>query len=329
MESNMSISVREVLDNELMSEGTLRGIPTRCKCGAPMVFNDSLRNIQCSNKKCKYKLVSRIKRFAKITNINIDDSIALELIQYLGIVTPYQILMIDQVVEANKQSVRNIHNILEIANGIKKYKSTKHKIYEVAALCGISTIENIAKQLFEGFNSLDDVYNELDKCQVSYISDRLGIHNNDCAQFSVDIYNKLIELKDEMMFGEAQLEIDEYPNKMDIVITDNVLPFINKSEYIEFLNSKYNICFNMTTSVSDNTDILISNSTPASNKMHSATVINNRYVANEMNQNKLNLSDINKKVDGELKPLGVKVLICTSNELETRLNELEAHDGGK
>jgi hypothetical protein len=48
-----------------------------------------------------------------------------------------------------------------------------------------------------------------------------------------------------------------------------------------------------------------------------------------MNQNKLNLSDINKKVDGELKPLGVKVLICTSNELETRLDELEAHDGDK
>ena len=52
----MGVTLEEVRENGLISEGVLNCLPEKCVCGAPIEFTDSLKQIYCSNPRCYYKI---------------------------------------------------------------------------------------------------------------------------------------------------------------------------------------------------------------------------------------------------------------------------------
>lgn len=318
----MGVSFKDAIDNELISESILRMLPRKCRCGSEFEFNDSLKRVMCTNKQCIYKIVDRLSAFCSELNIDISTSEIIKLTTKLKLVTPYQLLMIEDAYEANILNSSDICNIQSVIKEIQRIKNNKYYLYEIARLDFVYNIKNIEYKLFRGFNSFIDAFNEIESGQVSFINERLGIKESDSSVLSVNIYNTLMKIKDELIFGETQLNIKEYDkNILNIAFCDNILPYINKSELLDVLNSSYKQYeFVLVTTVSENTDILIRNAGNSNQKYRAARLINDKFTADQMNNCKITLKEVGSFKDKDLKPLGNKVFITTLDGLINRLN---------
>lgn len=320
----MSITLQEAIDNELISDQIINVIPRKCKCGSNIVISDSLKEIKCSNINCIYKTINRIYNASKLLSIGLQESDIKNIVNKLGIVTPYQLLMLDGAYDKQMINSEDIIEIDNIIQNIKNIKQNDYYIYNIVEMCGIEKIRIIAKKLFYGFESFDEAYNEIEQGQISFISERLGMSNPDGSTFAYDIYKSLIELKDEFIFGEMQLNIKKCNKKrLFVAFSDNVIPYVNKSEYLDYLNNNYNYEFVLITTISDNTDILIKNSVDTSGKYRAARIINDKVIASGMNSGELTISSINRNIKGQLKPLGCNILVTTTNGLIDKLNEMK------
>lgn len=319
----MGISFEEATQNDLVSTKTLEIIPNKCRCGAPLELSDSLRELKCVNKDCIYNIVDRLITFCNKTKLNIKDTELKELTLKLNIITPYQLLMLDEVYKNNIINKSDIQNIDEVMQSIKNIKEVDYFIYEIAEVCGIVSIEKVAYKLFNGFNSFEEAFEEIETGQVSFINERLGIKDSDSSILSIEVYNQIIKLKEELIFGETQLKIkEEEKERLNIAFTDNVSPFVNKSELMDKFNNKYNYQFTLITTVSENTDILIKNNIDSNtNKYRTASLINDKFIAESMNNGELLLNDIGKIVETQLKPLGSKIYIDTLENVTLRLDQ--------
>lgn len=319
----MSISFNEALENEILSEDVINIIPKKCKCGRDIILSDSLKTARCSDNKCIYNTFNRLEQFNNRLNIGIS-TFDMELIaKKLKLSTPYQILMIDEAYESGIIVNGDIHNIESIVQNIRKIKQSEYFVYEIIEIVGIEKITNVAKSIFQGFNSVDEAFDEIERGQVAFISDRLGMTTQDSTIFSVDIYNTLLKLKDEILFGELQLNVKkESRPRLNMAFCDNIIPYVNKREFIEYLDSLSNYKINHVNTVSENTDILIRNADGTSSKSRAARIINDKYIADAMNSGEISLGDIGKSLTGSLKPIGSVIYVCSTDELVNKLIEL-------
>lgn len=319
----MAIKFDEAIENGLISQSLGAGIDNKCIYGNELQFNESLTKLECSDESCKCHLVERINNFLNEINLNISCNTIKEIVDTLGLITPYQIMQLDEIYDSDSK-LYNIPDIDKLIDKVKYTKSKKYEVYEIFNFCGIKDISAVSKELFYGFKCVDDIYNELDRAQIAFISERLGINNNECMAISLRIYEELKGIQDEMIFAESLFDI--YYNKaLNIVFVDNVVPYINKMEYTEYLSSKFNIKCNFTTTIDENTDIVISNYSSRGKKIKLAESINDKYIANEINKGQLNLSDIGKDNELGLKPIGQTIFICTTDELIRKLEQLEGN----
>lgn len=321
----MGITLSEALKNELITAQTYKTIP-KCKCGSIFEFSDSMKALVCTNKDCVYKTIHRIELFCEKLGIVHSKFDIMQLVKSLKIVTPYQMLMLDSAYAKNVADIRNIQGIDELLQNIKRIKEREYFISNIVELCGIRTIENIAYKIFDGFNSVEDAFNEIETGQLAFLNEHLGIKSSDSSIISVEIFNILKSIRDELIFGETQLKIKKHTNIIRIAFSDNVLPFINKSELISYLNYKFNYKFVLATTVGETTDILIKNIDSNNSKYRTAKIINDKHIADSMNNNGVSFNDIGKKVDGELKPLGNRIYIDTLSNVLERLEELNRNE---
>lgn len=314
------ISVGEAIENKIIDNNNIL-YTLRCRCGRTLCFSDSFKTIYCSDNNCKYILVNRIMHICNKLDITIGEDDALVMIDKLKFITPYQILMLDELYDSNRLPKYYIQNIDLVVSQIKVAKTKVYKLYNIAEMTGLNEIDSIAKELFFGFNSFDEAFSYIEAGQIAFISDRLGFKSQDSTAISLEIYNKLIHLKDELKLAEIKLNVDNTEKSLKIVIDGSISPFINSNELLEFLNSKYKQKFTLVSNVNDATDVLIRTSSN-SNKCKLAQFINDKNIADAMNNNIISYNDINKFVEGELKPTGHKIFITTVDELIARLEVL-------
>lgn len=323
----MGISFEEAIKNNIITPQNIQYIPTKCKCGANLEFSESFKHIQCTSENCKMIIVNRIENICSKIGMQFNQSDILKIVDKLKLITPYQILMLDKALEEkliNKNEIQSLTDNIQI---LKEFKDKEYYIYNIAELCGIEDISKVAIKIFDGFESFEDAFEEIEIAQVSFINERLGIKSSDSSILSVDIFNKLIALKEELIFGETQLNIKRYKKKLiKISFCDNVLPFINKSELLNYLNYKFDYKFSICTAITESTDILIKNADGNNNKYRSAKLINDKYIADSMNKGELVLNDIGKFKNNQLKPIGSSIYIDTLENVINRLHSLESSD---
>lgn len=322
----MSIKFDEALDNEILSPILVRSIQRKCKCGADIVFSDSLRNAYCSKENCIGAVIDRVHNINKKLNLSISDIGVENIVRKLKISTPYQIFMLEAVVKNGTITHADIHNLDTVLHNLNEAKNKEYYIYEIAEMSGITSIVNTAKTIFNGFDSVTEAYNEIDRGQLSFISERLGLTTTEASALGVEIYNQLTKFMEEFLFAEMQLKTRRYSeHKLNIAFCDNIIPYVNKQEYIEYINSLSVYKFNFTTSISTDTDVLVRNSSENSSKSRAARIINDKFIADAVNCGELNLNDIGIFKDGELKPIGNTIYVCNSDELVSRLKRLEVN----
>lgn len=319
----MSISFEEAVGNNIISKATYDMIPKTCRCGSPLLFNDSLREIRCSNPKCKEALAIRLKLFADYNKLSLTYDDCYLLTEKLNIVSPYQLLMLKDAVSNKLITTADILKIYKIVEEIDEVLKKEFYIYQIVEMCGSHHISKIAHKISFGFNSMEELYSEIDNAQVAFVNDRLGIVTSDSCTLSLDIYNKLLKLKEELYLGEAILKVKEHPDRLHIAFCDTVRPYVNKSELLNHLNNTFHYTFVHRALIDDTTDILIKHLDGTTSRYRNARLINDKFVAEKVNNNELKLNEVGAPVEGKIKPRGTKIYITTIEDLIRRLKVLE------
>lgn len=320
----MGISLNEAIENNIINDRITKIIPKKCLYGNDIIFSDSIKYIECAKEDCKCKNLYRIKQFCSEIDIKISIIDIKNIVDKLGIISPYQMLLIDSAYDTNMITSADCNCISDLVQKIKDIKNKEYYLYEVLKLCGIKKISTIAYELAFGFENIDELYNEVEIGQISFINDRLGINNSDACILSLDILSTLINIKDELIFAESIMNIKEYSKKrMFIAFNDNTEPYINKQQVIDLLNSKFDYTFVHVSVISNNTDILVKNFDSTTNKFRAARLVNDRLIAEQINIGIIELSSIGKFKDKQVKPVGSKIYIGKLCDIIDRLEYIK------
>lgn len=267
----MGVTRQDIIDNELMSDEILEYIPEVCPvCGSDIEFTDSLKQIYCTNKRCSLKVAARLESMAKAMKADgWGESTCLSVVEYFKMISPYQIFVVGD----KGLTCPDVAAFSKKIDSICDPNKRKVKLWEVVRLAGIPSIETIAYKIFDGYSSLEEAYEQIETLQVPFIADKLGLRNADTGVMAVNIYNTLIEYKDELLFGETKFNVYIPTGEpISIAITGGVDGYHNKGEFIQYINNRYSGKINamLMNSVTSQIDFLIADNDTSSNKYKTA-----------------------------------------------------------
>ena len=322
----MSIKINDIRENELLPGYIVDIIPNKCECGAEIVLTNSLKQAYCSSDTCYVKIANRMYKMAQKLNLS---SVTIDICKYIcknyEISSPYQLFLMEQVLENEDNKQDEPKGFRQAINDISG-RDKNMSLWEVVDLSCIPDIEMVAKKLFYGYNSIGDAFDDIEYDKASFIAEKLGIKSSETSVLAVNIYNQLMEHKDELMFGETQFSIiDNERDTIYIAIDGYIEGFKNKSEFIHYLNKllDYKVNILITNTVSTQLDILVADKDIASNKVKAATKINNDYAEECIQSGKFSYDEIGKfENTSDLHPIGEVIAIVSSKELIERLKDM-------
>lgn len=321
----MGIKYSIVVENQLLSEAVLDCIPSSCECGAETEFTETLRQVYCSNPRCIYKIAARLESMCK--KMKVDDwgeSTCITVCKEFGIISPYQVFLLEDKVKNGATSSVSAFN-KKVANVCDRSKR-KVKLWEVVKYAGIPSIDTIAYKIFDGYETLSKAYEDIENGQVPFIANKLGIKNIDSGVLASNVYNTLLEYKQELLFGETQFDVYKPQGRtIYIAITGGVYGFRNKSEYIDYINNRYSGKVNamLMNTVTSQLDILITDGGAETTKYRTAVKINNKYIEKALENNEINPDDIGKfRNKTDLHRIGEKIIITDSTTAINRLDDI-------
>lgn len=320
----MGISLTEALENNIVSDRIIKLLPKKCLYGNEIVFSDSLKGIECTKSDCKCRIIYRVKHFCNEINTKISVNDIKNIVDKLNIISPYQMLLLDEAYSNNMITSVDSSCIEELVQNIKNIKSNEYFLYEIIKLSGIEKLVPIAYDIAHGFENIDELYNELEIGQLSFINERLGITSSDSCILSLDILSSLLDIKEELIFAESILKLRKYSNeRLFIAFNDNAEPYINKQEAIDILTNKFNKVFVHVNIISNNTDILVKNFESATNKFRAARLVNDKLIAEQINIGNIELNEVGKFKDKMFKPVGSKIYIGSIGSIVDRLEYIK------
>lgn len=317
------ITYNDIEEYNLLDNDTIKMIPKKCMCGSDINVTESLREIVCSNKYCHYTIGKRIyKMLTDLGIISWDMEECISIAKDYNFSTPFQILLVKQLLNSNINL--NLVNISKKIEDIEKIKSSKINLWEIIKIANIRYVSSIAEKIFSSYDNLESAYTDIESGQVAYLSDKLGINNNDSTVLAIKVYKQLLEFKEELLFAETQFNVIKYStNPIRISISGNIPGYMNKSEFIKMLNTRYYeyTTFVLDSTISKNTNILVTDF-DKSTKYRTAVRINEEYISKSIANGTMELSEVDdfKNVD-DLTKKGEVIAICNESELLKRLDK--------
>lgn len=317
------ITIKEALDNELLNKELLKSIPKQCKCGSELLFTESLTELQCSNPKCVYTIAKRMYDMTKEMGLEAwDEASCTTLCERFNFTTPFQILLVKQLLD-NKIDT-GIIDFGKKVREIEEIKKQKIELWKVVKYSNIRYVSLVAKKLFSSYDSMEEAYNDIEKGQVSYISEKLGIDTNETSVMAIMIYNQLNEYKEELMFAETQFDIVKHKaTPLRIAISGGTSGHLNRTALLEMLNNRYYeyTSFVLDSTVTEDTNILLCSYDKSSTKYRTAKRINEKYISKCIQNEEYDVEDIGKfKKYDDFLAIGERIAIVDEKELLRRLN---------
>jgi NAD-dependent DNA ligase len=327
----MGISIQEVIDNQLISEDVLDVIPHTCGCGAPIAFTDSLRQIYCTNPRCYYKVAARLEAMAKKLRgpdgeccDGWGESTCITVCQEYKMISPFQVFQLPKMIEKGYGS--SVAAFEKKVDSICNPKLRKVELWKIVELAGIPSIESIAYKIFGGYHNFEDAFKDIEEGQVPFIANKLGVKNSETSVMAVNVYNTLIEYKDELIYGEKQFEIYEPTGTtLYMCITGGVRGFRNKSEFVQYINNRYDGKVNamLMNSVTTQVELLVADGDTGSNKYKTATRLNSKFIEKGLKSGDFTTDEIGKfKNPKDMHPVGELIYIGDSEEIIERLDKV-------
>lgn len=313
------ISFDDAIEHGILNKEVLKLTKGFCKCGTQLFIDNSYRRIICPNEDCKERFIESEQKLCKYIGFEIGHDELDKINTKYNIISQYQLLQLDELYNDGQISESDVHDIENYVQKIKEFKNRELFIYELFEMSGLDIISNVAYNLFFGFNSVKEVYDEIDKSQVIFINERLGL-NNKSLSISVMLYKVLEDIRESMFYVESMFKIKQYENRVMIAFNDDIGDYLNRTEFMELINEKYNRTFVMVTLITENTDIVIMNSWNKTYKIRKADEINDNSIAKMLNNNDIDMIEIGKFNDKQLKPYGKQIYIDSLNNVLERFD---------
>lgn len=264
----MGFTYEEVAERNLIPADVLETVPETCPvCGSDIEFTFSLKQIYCKNNKCALKVAARLESMAKAMKADgWGESACLKVCQAYKLITPYQIFAIGE----RGLPCPDIPAFDKKLASICDPEKRKVRLWEVVRYAGIPSIETIAFKIFDGFDSMEQAYEQIEKYQAPFIAERIGTSNGVMA---IHIYEALMEHKEELMYGEQKFDVYVPTGEQVIMaITGKAYGYSSKGEYVKTINDKFKGKVNVVlmNSVSARVNVLIADGDTSSNKFKTA-----------------------------------------------------------
>lgn len=317
------ITIKEAKDNNLLDSFILKSIPEKCRCGSDNIFTESLTELQCSNPKCVYRVAKRLYKMTQDLGLTTwDEASCTDICERFNFTTPFQILLVKQLLDNNIDT--GILDFGKKVREIEELKTQKIELWKIVQISNIRYLSTVAEKIFGSYDNMQDAYSDIEKGQVSHISDKLGIETNEASIMAIMIYNQIVKYKEELMFAETQFNVIKHKgDPIRIAISGGTPGYINRSALLTMLNNKYYeyTHFVLDSVVTEDTKILLSSYDKTSTKYRTAKRINEKYISQSIHNEEFDLDDIGtfKKHD-DLLAIGEKIAIVNMDELLKRLN---------
>lgn len=238
-------------------------LPEFCpECGAPLMLSETLTGLQCSNPRCSSKLVMRIRSICKDLNIlSFGESTIEKFIEYYSVTNPLDIFELQEgmlIADGVSMDVST-----KIIKQIKE--NDKFLLWEFVQVANIPGVRTSARNIFQGYNTLEEAYKDIEEGGVKFIADKLGITYEKDSEISIraaKVYQALIENKADLMEGEKNVHIVKLDGKqeLNVVCSDQVGgDFTKKPQFYAYVREHFGdkVHVNFLTSVNKNIDYLV------------------------------------------------------------------------
>lgn len=238
-------------------------LPDYCPtCGAVTEMSPSLTGLHCSNPRCPDKLMMRIR--AICTSMNITDfgeSTIEKFLDYYEVDSPLNIFGLELGMPIYEGASLELSMKIE-----RQIDEKKHfLLWEYVQIANIPGVQTTARTIFQGYQSLEDAYEDIEAGGIQFIQDKLGVHSEDgeVSIRAMKVYSALMEYKDELFENINDVYITTITEDMvelNVVCSDQVGGgFKNKPAFYAYMKDKYKgrIHFNFLSSVNKQIDYLV------------------------------------------------------------------------
>lgn len=341
----MSISLKDITDNELIDKGILNTMPEKCVCGAQLICDDSLQKLICQDVQCESELAERFLRFTNDMGQDlwtIQD--CLTLIQEKKLVQPFQIFRIPLMIGNGKlkTSVKNIDDkVTQVCD--PKHKLQKEKLinnmqllqmnslrdcelYQIAEFSEHRHIKYIAKDVFRGLHSIQEAYTYIKLWPVTFIATRLGLKTDDSIKMASEIYNTLINIESELRFGEKYFNVKNNQSiTLNLATCQELSEYRTVNEFIDTIEHRYNgkVSINLVPSIYQKLDAYINDFDNFSSKYQKADNLNEQHQLKQLAKHEIKKEDIGKlEKDSTFHAVGEKIFIGDTKKFIERLDKI-------
>lgn len=244
---------------DVLPEEFIELIPSVCpSCGSPMGISLSLTGLRCTNKACSDKLTMRIKAICnKLGILNFGESTIEKFLDTYEIDSPLDILGLHRGMDLYRGATPEAS--LKVISQIEQHRN--FLLWEYVQLANLPNIQTSAMAIFKGYSSLEEAYIDIESGGVAFIQSRLGINGNKFSIKSAQIYDTLIEYKNELFSAIGYVNIVKPADiELNIVCSDQVGGrFHTKNEFYSFVKDRYKgkAQINFLSSVKKSIDFLV------------------------------------------------------------------------
>lgn len=236
-------------------------IPDTCPtCGGVMGISETLTGLHCENSRCPDKLVMRIKAICNDLGIlGFGESTIEKFIEYYGITNPLNMFALrkgmqlsdevsDKISDSITEQVENKRNFL---------------LWEYIRIANIPHVQTSAMQIFQGYDSLEQAFVDIEDGGVRFIQNKLGITNEgELSLRAMKIYESLMEYKDDLFesIGDVNIISLNGVKELNVVCSDQVgNGFNKKAEFYSYINNTFGdkVHVNFLPSVTKNINYLV------------------------------------------------------------------------
>lgn len=235
-------------------------LPEYCEtCGAPLVIRETLTGLHCSNPRCVDKIVKRIDMLCDDLNIMyFGESTIQKFVEDYGITNPMQIFALEKGMLISRDASPEMSDKI-ISQIVEK---RKFLLWEYVMYANMPYIKTSARKIFQGYDSLEEAYKDIENGGIEFIQDKLGLSYNYLSLQAMRIYKSLMEYKEDLFDTLENVEIisSRSIKEMNVVCSDEVGGrFHKKAEFYDYIKKNYGskAHFNFLPSVNKSIDYLV------------------------------------------------------------------------
>ena len=192
-------------------------LPEVCPtCGSLTEMSEVLTGLRCSNPRCSDKIAMRIKAICNSLGIlNFGESTINAFLDYYDASNPLSIF------ELRPGMIISDRISEEVSGKIITQIDAKRNftLWEYVQIANIPGVQASAKEIFGGYSSLKDAYEDIEGGGVGFIQRKLGIVSEDSVSVrAMQIYTNLIEFKDDLFECLPAVNIIDLSDKVEINI---------------------------------------------------------------------------------------------------------------